>query len=145
MSKAWGGRFTEPTNAQVELFTESISFDARLAEVDVRGSQGHARMLAEVGLLTQQECDQICVNLTEILGEIQRGEMKFTPSLEDIHMHIESALIKRIGDVGRKLHTGRSRNDQVSTDLKLYIRDAIDHLDGIANVELEVRGNLIVA
>ncbi|MCA9087101.1 MAG: argininosuccinate lyase [Planctomycetaceae bacterium] len=131
MSKAWGGRFTEPTNAQVELFTESISFDARLAEVDVRGSQGHARMLAEVGLLTQQECDQICVNLTEILGEIQRGEMKFTPSLEDIHMHIESALIKRIGDVGRKLHTGRSRNDQVSTDLKLYIRDAIDHLDGL--------------
>ena len=131
MSKAWGGRFTEPTNAQVELFTESISFDARLAEVDVRGSQGHARMLAEVGLLTQQECDLICQHLMEILEEIRQGNMHFTPSLEDIHMHIESALIKRIGDVGRKLHTGRSRNDQVSTDLKLYIRDAIDHLDGL--------------
>ncbi|MCA9045798.1 MAG: argininosuccinate lyase, partial [Planctomycetaceae bacterium] len=129
MSKAWGGRFTEPTNAQVELFTESISFDARLAEVDVRGSKAHAEMLSEVGLISAEEFQQISANLTEILGEIQRGEMEFSPSLEDIHMHIESALIKRLGDVGRKLHTGRSRNDQVSTDIRLYIRDCIDVID----------------
>lgn len=128
--KAWGGRFTEPTDAQVELFTESISFDSRLAAVDVEGSQAHARMLAHVGLITTEECEQICTALTEILGEIRRGEMKFRSSLEDIHMHIESALIQRLGDTGRKLHTGRSRNDQVSTDLKLYIRNAIDELDG---------------
>lgn len=127
--KAWGGRFAEPTDAQVELFTESISFDARLAGVDVEGSQAHARMLAHVGLISQQECEQICAALTEILGEIRRGEMEYRSSLEDIHMHIESALIKRLGDVGRKLHTGRSRNDQVSTDIKLYIRNAIDEVD----------------
>lgn len=129
--KAWGGRFTEPTNEQVELFTESISFDARLAEVDVRGSQAHAKMLAHVGLISEAERDQICAALTEILSTIQRGEMEYRPSLEDIHMHIESALIAKLGDVGRKLHTGRSRNDQVSTDIKLYIRDAIDTVDGL--------------
>ena len=127
--KAWGGRFSEPTDAQVELFTESISFDARLATVDVEGSQAHARMLAHVGLITTDECEQICTALTEILGEIRRGEMEYKSSLEDIHMHIESALIRRLGDVGRKLHTGRSRNDQVATDLRLYFRNAIDHLD----------------
>lgn len=129
MSKAWGGRFATATDQQVELFTESISFDARLAEVDVRGSQAHARMLAEVGLLTTAEAEQICQHLGEIFEQIQRGEMEFSPSLEDIHMHIESALIARLGDTGRKLHTGRSRNDQVATDLKLYIRDAIDDVD----------------
>lgn len=128
--KAWGGRFSQPTDQQVELFTESISFDSRLAAVDVQGSQAHARMLAQVGLISSEECEQICAALTEILGEIQRGEMEFRPSLEDIHMHIESALIGRLGDVGRKLHTGRSRNDQVSTDIRLYIRGAIDELDG---------------
>ncbi|WP_437188557.1 argininosuccinate lyase [Planctomicrobium sp. SH668] len=127
--KAWGGRFTEPTNEQVELFTESISFDSRLAEVDVQGSQAHAKMLAQVGLISSEECEQICAALTAILEEIQRGEMQYSSSLEDIHMHIESALIKRLGDTGRKLHTGRSRNDQVSTDIKLYIRNAIDRID----------------
>lgn len=127
--KAWGGRFSEPTDAQVELFTESISFDARLAAVDVEGSQAHARMLAQVGLISSDEANQICAALGEILEEIRRGEMEFKTSLEDIHMHIESALIRRLGDVGRKLHTGRSRNDQVATDLRLYIRNAIDSLD----------------
>lgn len=128
-SKAWGGRFEEATDARVEKFTESISFDARLAAVDVRGSQAHARMLAKVGLLTADEAQQICDTLTQILEEISRGEFPFRTSLEDIHMHIESALIARIGDVGRKLHTGRSRNDQVATDLKLFVREALDHLD----------------
>ena len=129
--KAWGGRFAAPTDSQVEAFTESISFDARLAAVDVKGSQAHARMLADVGLITQQEADQICAALDEILGEFKRGEIELTSSLEDVHMHIESALIARLGDTGRKLHTARSRNDQVATDLKLYVREAIDEIDGL--------------
>ncbi|MBX3440121.1 MAG: argininosuccinate lyase [Planctomycetaceae bacterium] len=130
-AKAWGGRFAEQTDARVEAFTESISFDARLAQVDIRGSQAHARMLAKVGLLSQAEADLICTNLDEIRGEIERGELPIRPELEDIHMHIESRLIERINDVGRKLHTARSRNDQVSTDLRLYVREAIDRLDGL--------------
>ena len=128
-AKAWGGRFAEQTDARVEAFTESISFDARLADVDVRGSQAHARMLDDVGLLTGEEADLICSHLDEIRGEIERGELPLRTELEDIHMHIESRLIERIGDVGRKLHTGRSRNDQVSTDLRLYVRDALDRID----------------
>lgn len=131
MAKAWGGRFSQDTDPRVEAFTESISFDSRLYEVDVRGSRAHATMLASVGLITEEERDQICETLAEIQSEIASGEFPFSASLEDIHMHIESALIARIGDVGRKLHTGRSRNDQVSTDLKLYVRDAIDLLDGL--------------
>ncbi len=128
-AKAWGGRFAEKTDARVEAFTESISFDARLADVDIRGSQAHARMLAKVGLLTDDEAVLIVSALDEIRGEIGRGELPFRAELEDIHMHIESRLIERIGDVGRKLHTARSRNDQVSTDLRLYVREAIDRLD----------------
>jgi argininosuccinate lyase len=129
MAKAWGGRFNQDTDPRVEAFTESISFDRRLYEVDVRGSQAHATMLASVGLITQEERDQICSTLNEIKAEIQAGDFEFKAALEDIHMHIESALIARIGDTGRKLHTARSRNDQVSTDLRLYVRDAIDTLD----------------
>ena len=129
MAKAWGGRFSQDTDPRVEAFTESISFDSRLYECDVRGSQAHAKMLASVGLITDDERDQICSTLDEIRDEIAAGDFPFSASLEDIHMHIESALIERIGDVGRKLHTGRSRNDQVSTDIKLYVRDAIDAID----------------
>jgi argininosuccinate lyase len=128
-AKAWGGRFQQETDPRVETFTESISFDARLAAVDIRGSQAHARMLARVGLITADECKQIVANLGEIGWQIERGELPFRTDLEDIHMHIESALIERIGDVGRKLHTARSRNDQVSTDLKLYVREAIENID----------------
>lgn len=127
--KPWGGRFQQATDPRVEQFTESISFDARLAAVDIRGSQAHARMLAKVGLLTADECRQICDALDDIGGELERGEMPFRTELEDIHMHVESALIERLGDTGRKLHTGRSRNDQVSTDLRLYTRESIDRLD----------------
>ena len=128
-AKPWGGRFQEATDKRVEKFTESISFDARLAEVDIRGSKAHSAMLAEVGLITAAERDQLHAELDQIGAEIERGEMVWRTELEDVHMHIESALIARLGDVGRKLHTGRSRNDQVSTDLKLYTRDAIDHVD----------------
>lgn len=129
MAKAWGGAFSQATDPRVETFTESISFDARLAEVDIRGSQAHARMLAEVGLITTTERDAIVSTLDEIGSEIAQGKMAWRIELEDIHMHIESALIARLGDTGRKLHTGRSRNDQVATDLKLWVRGAIDTLD----------------
>jgi len=130
-AKPWGGRFSGETDPRVEAFTESISFDHRLAAVDVRGSQAHARMLAEVGLLAGDERDAIVAELDRILEEITGGEFPFRTELEDVHMHIESALIERLGDVGRKLHTARSRNDQVSTDLKLYVRDGIDTIDGL--------------
>ena len=131
MAKAWGGAFEGGTDPRVEKFTESISFDHRLAEVDVRGSQAHARMLAKVGLLTTAESDSICKTLDDIAREIVGGHFPFRTELEDIHMHIESALIQRLGDVGRKLHTGRSRNDQVATDLRLYVRDAIGRVDAL--------------
>lgn len=128
-AKAWGGRFEQATDPRVEKFTESISFDARLSAADIRGSQAHAQMLAHVGLISVAECEAICTTLDEIGREIEQGAFPFTIELEDIHMHIESALIARLGDTGRKLHTGRSRNDQVATDLKLWVRDAIGRID----------------
>jgi argininosuccinate lyase len=130
MAKTWGGRFAGDTDRRVEAFTESISFDQRLYRHDIRASQAHAAMLAEVGLLTGDEAAQIAGALDAIAGEIDRGEFAFSVALEDIHTHIERALIDRLGDVGRKLHTGRSRNDQVVTDVKLWVRDAIDELAG---------------
>jgi argininosuccinate lyase len=129
--KTWGGRFAGDTDRRVEAFTESISVDRRLYRHDVRASQAHARMLAEVGLLTTAEAEQIAATLDEIGAEIEAGKMEFSISLEDIHTHIERALIARLGDLGRKLHTARSRNDQVVTDVKLWTRDAIDELDGL--------------
>src|SRR5437660_3676713 len=129
--KTWGGRFTGGTDARVEAFTESITFDRRLYRHDIRGSQAHARMWAEVGLLTKDEAEQIVSALNEIGTQIDEGRMEFSISLEDIHTHIERALIAKLGDLGRKLHTGRSRNDQVATDVKLWVRDAIDELDGL--------------
>jgi argininosuccinate lyase len=128
--KTWGGRFSGDTDDRVEAFTESISFDRRLYRQDISASQAHARMLAEVGLLTSDEAVHIVAALDAIAGEIDRGEFAFSIQLEDIHTHIERALIERLGDVGRKLHTGRSRNDQVATDVKLWVRDAIDEIDG---------------
>ena len=129
--KTWGGRFSGDTDDRVEAFTESISFDRRLYRQDVIASQAHARMLADVGLLSADEAGRICAALDDIAGEIDRGDFAFSVKLEDIHTHIEHALIERLGDVGRKLHTGRSRNDQVVTDVKLWVRDAIDRLDGL--------------
>jgi argininosuccinate lyase len=134
--KTWGGRFDGGTDARVEAFTESISFDRRLFRHDIRASQAHAAMLAEVGLITASEADAIRAALTEIGAEIEAGKMEFSISLEDIHTHIERALVARLGDVGRKLHTARSRNDQVATDVKLWVRDAIDDLDALV-VELQ--------
>jgi argininosuccinate lyase len=127
--KTWGGRFSGQTDDRVERFTESISFDRRLYREDVLASQAHARMLGEVGLLDAHEVEQLVAALDAIAGEIARDEFVFSVKLEDVHTHIERALIERLGDVGRKLHTGRSRNDQVVTDVKLWVRGAIDQLD----------------
>ncbi len=128
-AKAWGGVFSEATDRRVEQFTESVSFDRRLYAQDIEGSLAHARMLAKVGLLSNDECRQIERALAAIQSEIEEGRFSFSVELEDIHMHIERSLIERIGDAGRKLHTGRSRNDQVSTDLRLWVRAAIDRID----------------
>lgn len=124
--KPWGGRFSEPTDAFVERFTASIGFDYRLYHHDINGSIAHATMLAKVGVLTEAERDQIIQGLEEIRAEAQAGDFDWSISLEDVHMNIEARLTDRIGITGKKLHTGRSRNDQVATDIRLYMRDEID-------------------
>jgi len=125
VEKPWGGRFTEPTDAFVEAFTASVNFDKRLYAHDIAGSIAHATMLAKVGVLTTDECDAIVAGLTAIKAEIEAGQFTWSVAREDVHMNIEAALIERIGDVGKKLHTGRSRNDQVATDIRLYLRDEL--------------------
>lgn len=122
----WGGRFTEATDAFVQVFTASVDFDQKMAEQDINGSIAHATMLAEVGVLTQEEKTQIIEGLEAIRQEIRNGEFEWSVALEDVHMNIEARLTQRIGVTGKKLHTGRSRNDQVATDIRLYLRDAID-------------------
>lgn len=128
-SPSQSGVFNSAVDSRVEKFTESISFDHRLYAQDIRGSIAHAQMLADVGVLTNEEATQITTALALIKGEIENGDFQFDEKLEDVHMNIESALVERLGDVGRKLHTGRSRNDQVSTDARLWVRDAIDETD----------------
>lgn len=128
-SPAKGGVFNTATDRRVEQFTESISVDHELASQDIRGSIAHAQMLAAVGLISQDECCKIQQALEEIGTLIADHQLPFRIELEDIHMHIEQALIDRLGDTGRKLHTGRSRNDQVATDLRLWVRDALDEVD----------------
>jgi argininosuccinate lyase len=127
--KTWGGVFDRATDRRVEEFTESVSFDRRLYAQDIDGSIAHTQMLAKVGLLTADECRQIEQALGEIRQEIEQGKLPFSAEMEDIHTHVERALIDRLGDVGRKLHTARSRNDQVATDLRLWVRWAIDQID----------------
>jgi argininosuccinate lyase len=126
VEKPWTGRFTEPTNAFVEAFTASVGFDQRMYRQDIAGSVAHAKMLAHVGVLTAAERDTIITGLNDILAEIEAGTFQWSIALEDVHMNIEKRLTDRIGDAGKKLHTGRSRNDQVATDVRLYLRDEID-------------------
>ena len=128
-SPSRSGVFDSKTDQRVERFAESISFDARLYPQDIRGSIAHARMLAAQGLITAEEAKQIEETLGEIGQELAAGKLPLRIELEDIHMHIEQALIDRLGDTGRKLHTARSRNDQVSTDVRLWVRDALDRVD----------------
>ncbi|ENV47101.1 argininosuccinate lyase [Acinetobacter brisouii CIP 110357] len=124
----WGGRFTEATDAFVAEFTASVQFDQRFYQQDIAGSIAHATMLAKVGVLTEAERDDIIQGLTEIRQEIEAGTFEWRIDLEDVHMNIESRLTNRIGITGKKLHTGRSRNDQVATDIRLYVRDEIDDI-----------------
>jgi len=127
-STSRGGRFNEAVDAFVERFTASIDFDKRLWRHDIQGSIAHATMLAEVGVLTADECAAICSGLKAIEGEIERGEFVWRIEQEDVHMNIEARLTALVGDVGKKLHTGRSRNDQVATDIRLWLRDEIDQI-----------------
>jgi len=128
-SPSRSGVFQASTDERLEAFAESISFDSRLYQHDIRGSVAHAKMLSNVGLLSQDEFSLIRDTLVEIESEIDAGQLPFRYELEDIHMHVEQALIDRIGDVGRKLHTARSRNDQVSTDIRMWVREALDEVD----------------
>ena len=125
-SKLWDGRFTEATDAFVESFTASITFDKVLALYDIQGSMAHARMLESVGVITSNELGAMIDGLEAISRDVQADNFTWSVALEDVHMNIEKSLTDRIGDVGKKLHTGRSRNDQVATDIRLYLRDVID-------------------
>ena len=125
MAQLWGGRFTKETDQLVYNFNASISFDQKFYKQDIRGSIAHVTMLASVGVLTEEERDQIIDGLKGISKDIQTGAVEITSEYEDIHSFVEANLIDRIGDVGKKLHTGRSRNDQVALDMKLYTRDEI--------------------
>ena len=127
-AKLWAGRFTEPMDALVERFTESVSFDHRLAKHDIRGSIAHATMLAEVGVLSREDRDAIVAGLEGILADIEAGAFEWRTALEDVHMNVESVLTERIGDAGKRLHTGRSRNDQVATGVRLFVREALDDI-----------------
>ncbi|MBI5416651.1 argininosuccinate lyase [Candidatus Poribacteria bacterium] len=128
MKKLWGGRFTENTDSLVEEFTESISYDYCLAEYDIIGSIAHATMLGKCGIIKQQESNKIVAGLKEIQKDFESGKIEFNTALEDIHMNIEFILVEKIGDVGKKLHTARSRNDQVALDIRLYLRDEINNI-----------------
>lgn len=131
--KLWGGRFTESTDAFVEAFTASISFDQRLYKHDITGSKAHSQMLSKVGILTETEKQDIHNGLDEIEADIEAGTLEWSVQLEDIHMNIEARLTDKIGITGKKLHTGRSRNDQIATDIRLWLREQID----LISVELK--------
>jgi len=129
-TKPWSGRFTAATDDAVESFSESVSYDRRLYHYDIMGSIAHVRMLAHVKVLTKKDADTIVKGLRAIEKQITAGRFTWQTGLEDVHMNIEAALVKRVGEVGKKVHTGRSRNDQVATDLRLYLRDEIDLISG---------------
>ena len=140
IEKPWAGRFTAPTDRFVEEFTESVSYDQRLAHYDIMGSIAHVNMLGKVSIISKKESAQIIRGLKKIAKDIKNGNFKWLAALEDVHMNIETALVADIGDVGKKLHTGRSRNDQIATDIRLYCRDEIDlickQIDAVLNALL---------
>ena len=140
--KPWGGRFNEDTDAFVELFTASISFDHRLYQHDIRCSIAHAKMLSSVGIISDSDLSSIVSGLEQINKEINDGIIEWDVKLEDIHMNIESKLIEKIGEAGKKLHTARSRNDQIATDIRLYLRDEIDVILGLIRELIEALINL---
>jgi len=125
-NKTWSGRFNEPVSELVKRYTASVTFDCRMAEVDIQGSLAHAAMLNHVGVLSAEDLAAIRRGMAEILDDIRAGRFELSIDLEDVHMNIERRLTEKIGDAGKRLHTGRSRNDQVATDIRLYLRGAID-------------------
>jgi argininosuccinate lyase len=136
MNKPWGGRFSERADAAAERFTGSLSFDRRLWPYDIAGSAAWARALARGGVLTEDECRQIVKGLEDVRGELEQGTFPFRAELEDIHMNVERRLIEIAGPVAGKLHTGRSRNDQIALDERLYLKDAVAHVrEGLRRVE----------
>ena len=128
-SKLWGGRFTEATDEFVEQFNASVRFDKRLFKQDILGSRAHAQMLAHIGVLNNKDCDALLKALDKIEAEIEAGEFEWSTKLEDVHMNIEARLTELVGEAGKRIHTGRSRNDQVATDVRLYLRESIDEID----------------
>ncbi len=138
MAQLWGGRFTKETDKLVYNFNASISFDKKFYKQDMRGSMAHVKMLAKQGILTEEERDAILAGIEGILADVESGKLKITDEYEDIHSFVEAVLIDRIGDPGKKLHTGRSRNDQVALDMKLYTRDEITAIDGLVGDLLAV-------
>ncbi len=138
--KPWGGRFSEATDKLVEEFTQSVHFDKRLAPYDIRASIAHARMLAKQKIISAEEAEKIIAGLEEIAREIEEGRFHWRPELEDVHMNIEAALYEKIGPVAGKLHTARSRNDQVATDVRLFLRDVVD--EGVRRLR-ELRQSLV--
>ena len=139
MAQLWGGRFTKETDRLVYNFNASITFDRKLYRQDIRGSLAHVKMLAKQGILTQEEGSRIEEGLKGILEDVENGTLPITEEYEDIHSFVEANLIDRIGDVGKKLHTGRSRNDQVALDMKLYVRDEIGELETRTASQQEIR------
>lgn len=133
MKKLWGGRFEEKTDALVEALGESVSFDARLAPWDIRGSLAHARMLGDQGVISKGDAKKIIAGLNKIGKDIESGNFEFSTELEDVHMNIEAALTEAIGDAGKRLHTGRSRNDQIATDVRMWARDQVDIVADLLN------------
>ncbi len=142
-NQLWGGRFSESTDEFVQAFTASVTFDQRMAQQDINCSRAHAQMLGKTGVLSAQDVEKILQGLEEISQEIEAGEFPWSVALEDVHMNIEARLTDRIGDAGKRLHTGRSRNDQVATDIRLYMREAIDVL--IAEAQRLQHGMLTLA
>ncbi|MEN9986834.1 MAG: hypothetical protein RI925_2336 [Pseudomonadota bacterium] len=128
---AWSGRFSEPVSELVKKYTASVDFDKRMAAFDIQGSLAHAAMLTRAGVLSEADLHAIEAGMAEILHDIQAGRFEWSVDLEDVHMNVEKRLTDKIGDAGKRLHTGRSRNDQVATDIRLYLRDAIDHIVGL--------------
>ena len=126
--KAWSGRFNEPVAELVKRYTASVTFDKRLAEFDIQGSLAHSKMLGAQGIISQEDVAKIAQGLKEILQEIQNGEFNWNLDDEDVHLNIEKKLTAKIGDAGKRLHTGRSRNDQVATDIRLWMRATIDEV-----------------
>ena len=127
-NSAWGGRFSEQTDAFVEAFTASVQFDQRLYKQDIAGSRAHAKMLNKIGVLSHEDCDAILGGLDTVEQEISDGEFNWSIAREDVHMNIEARLTELVGDAGKRLHTGRSRNDQVATDIRLYLREQIEFI-----------------